>query len=115
MMGIDICFENVGGKMLDAVILNMKVHGQIAVCGMISQYNLEQLESLQNLLYLMMNRIRLDGLIASDYYHLYPKYLEMVLPLIKKGQIVHAEDIVKGLESTIVNILRRCLFDCFPI
>ncbi|GAB4825741.1 hypothetical protein Ancab_008614 [Ancistrocladus abbreviatus] len=41
--GIDICFENVGGKMLDVVILNMKVHGQIAMCGMISQYNLEQL------------------------------------------------------------------------
>ncbi|GAB4825743.1 hypothetical protein Ancab_008617 [Ancistrocladus abbreviatus] len=97
--GIDICIENVGGKMLDAVILNMKVHGQIAVCGMISQYNLEQLECLQNLFCLIMNRIRLDGLIASDYYHLYPKYLEMVLPLIKEGKIVYAEDTVEGLES----------------
>ncbi|GAB4825757.1 hypothetical protein Ancab_008632 [Ancistrocladus abbreviatus] len=97
--GIEICFENIGGKMLDAVILNMKVHGQIAICGMILRYNLEQLECLQNLFCLIMNRIRFDGLIASDYYHLYPKYLEMVLPLIKEGKIVYVEDTVEGLES----------------
>ncbi|CBI24730.3 unnamed protein product, partial [Vitis vinifera] len=35
--GIDIYFENVGGKMLDAVLVNMRLHGRIAVCGMISQ------------------------------------------------------------------------------
>ncbi|XP_050112337.1 2-alkenal reductase (NADP(+)-dependent)-like isoform X3 [Malus sylvestris] len=44
--GIDIYFENVGGKMLDAVLLNMRMNGRIAICGMISQYNLEQTEVL---------------------------------------------------------------------
>uniref|UniRef100_A0A5B6YZ59 Putative 2-alkenal reductase (NADP(+)-dependent) n=1 Tax=Davidia involucrata TaxID=16924 RepID=A0A5B6YZ59_DAVIN len=39
--GIDIYFENVGGKMLDAVLLNMRLRGRIAVCGMISQYNFD--------------------------------------------------------------------------
>ncbi|KAL1189564.1 NADP-dependent alkenal double bond reductase P2 [Cardamine amara subsp. amara] len=39
--GIDIYFENVGGKMLDAVLLNMRTSGRISVCGMISQYHLE--------------------------------------------------------------------------
>lgn len=34
--GIDIYFENVGGKMLDAVLLNMRIGGRIAACGMIS-------------------------------------------------------------------------------
>ena len=42
--GIDIYFENVGGKMLDAVLHNMRVHGRVAVCGMILQYNFEQPE-----------------------------------------------------------------------
>ncbi|OIW15364.1 hypothetical protein TanjilG_26737 [Lupinus angustifolius] len=42
--GIDIYFENVGGKTLDAVLLNLKVHARIPSCGMISQYNLTQHE-----------------------------------------------------------------------
>ena len=40
--GIDVYFEHVGGKMLDSVLLNMRHHGRIAVCGMISQYNLDE-------------------------------------------------------------------------
>ncbi|KAL2319381.1 hypothetical protein Fmac_028350 [Flemingia macrophylla] len=35
--GIGIYFENVGGKTLDAVLLNMRVHGRIPVCGMVSE------------------------------------------------------------------------------
>ncbi|XP_012077835.2 NADP-dependent alkenal double bond reductase P2 [Jatropha curcas] len=46
--GIDIYFENVGGKMLDAVLLNLRTHGRVAACGMISQYNLEHPEGVHN-------------------------------------------------------------------
>ncbi|XP_051133249.1 2-alkenal reductase (NADP(+)-dependent)-like [Andrographis paniculata] len=97
--GIDIYFENVGGKMLDAVLLNMKVHGRIAVCGMISQYNLEKPEGSYNLACLIMKQIRMEGFLVFSYYHLYPKFLEMVLPLIKEGKINYVEDIVEGLEN----------------
>ena len=34
--GIDVYFDNVGGDILQACIGRMKVHGSIAVCGMIS-------------------------------------------------------------------------------
>ncbi|CAK9181886.1 unnamed protein product [Ilex paraguariensis] len=97
--GIDIYFENVGGKMLDAVLLNMRLNGRIAVCGMISQYNLEQFEGIHNLVFLIIKRIRMEGFIVFDYYHLYPKFLDMVLPYIKEGKIDYVEDIVEGLES----------------
>ncbi|KAL0359289.1 UNVERIFIED_CONTAM: 2-alkenal reductase (NADP(+)-dependent) [Sesamum angustifolium] len=97
--GIDIYFENVGGKMLDAVLLNMKIHGRIAVCGMISQYNLEQSEGVHNLFTLVTKRIRMEGFGVFDYYHLYQKFLDMVLPLIKEGKINYVEDIAEGLES----------------
>ncbi|XP_056172584.1 2-alkenal reductase (NADP(+)-dependent)-like isoform X1 [Syzygium oleosum] len=97
--GIDIYFENVGGKMLDAVLLNMKLNGRIAICGMISQYNLEQPEGVHNLMSLIMKRARMEGFIVSDYYHLYPKFLETVLPQIKEGKIVYVEDIAEGLEN----------------
>ncbi|ONI14101.1 hypothetical protein PRUPE_4G262100 [Prunus persica] len=85
--GIDIYFENVGGKTLDAVLLNMRVHGRIAVCGMISQYNLDQAEGVTNLMHLV------------DHYHIHPKFVEFMLPYIRQGKIVYVEDIVEGLES----------------
>ncbi|KAF3684092.1 2-alkenal reductase (NADP(+)-dependent) [Capsicum annuum] len=97
--GIDIYFENVGGKMLDAVLLNMKLHGRIAVCGMISQYNLDKTEGVHNLFCLITKRIRMEGFLVFEYYHLYPKYLEMIIPHIKAGKVVYMEDVAEGLES----------------
>ncbi|XP_039158944.1 2-alkenal reductase (NADP(+)-dependent)-like [Eucalyptus grandis] len=97
--GIDIYFENVGGKMLDAVLPNMKLHGRITVCGMISQYNLEQHEGVHNLINLIWKRVRMEGFSVSDFYHLYPKFLEMVLPQIREGKIAYMEDIAEGLEN----------------
>ncbi|XP_062170100.1 2-alkenal reductase (NADP(+)-dependent)-like [Alnus glutinosa] len=97
--GIDIYFENVGGKTLDAVLLNMRNHGRIAACGMISQYNLDQPEGVKNLMFLVTKRIHMLGFVVSDYYHLYPKFLDTVLPYIREGKIVYVEDIAEGLES----------------
>ncbi|RAL48263.1 hypothetical protein DM860_005687 [Cuscuta australis] len=97
--GIDIYFENVGGKMLDAVLLNMNLHGRIAVCGMISQYNLEEPEGVNNLFCLITKRIRMEGFLVFDNYHLYPKFLEMIMPCIKEGKVRYVEDVAEGLES----------------
>ncbi|GAA0184714.1 reductase [Lithospermum erythrorhizon] len=98
--GIDIYFENVGGKMLDAVLLNMRIHGQIAVCGMISQYNLAKPEGVHNLMSIIYKRIRIEGFVVTDYYHLYSnKFLDTVLPYIREGKITYVEDTVEGLES----------------
>ena len=85
--------------MLDAVLLNMRLNGRISVCGMISQYNLEQREGVRNLLTLITKRVRMQGFIVTDHYHKYPKYLEMIIPLIKQGTINYIEDIVEGLEN----------------
>jgi len=97
--GIDIYFENVGGKTLDAVLPNMRLHGRIPVCGMVSQYNLTQPEGVTNLAHLIFKRIKMEGFLVTDFYHLYPKFLEFVLPLIKEGKVVYVEDIVEGLEN----------------
>ncbi|XP_061376044.1 2-alkenal reductase (NADP(+)-dependent)-like isoform X3 [Gastrolobium bilobum] len=97
--GIDIYFENVGGKTLDAVLLNMRVHGRIPVCGMVSQYNLTQPEGVTNLTNLIYKRIRMQGFNVFDFFHLYPKFLEFLLPHIKEGKVVYVEDIAEDLEN----------------
>ncbi|KAF3493363.1 hypothetical protein DY000_02056658 [Brassica cretica] len=97
--GIDIYFENVGGKMLDSVLMNMKVHGRIAVCGMISQYHIETEEGIQNLPVVVYKRIKMQGFLAFDFIDRFPKYLEFVLPYINERKLVYVEDIVEGLEN----------------
>ncbi|XP_027334639.1 NADPH-dependent oxidoreductase 2-alkenal reductase-like isoform X1 [Abrus precatorius] len=97
--GIDIYFENVGGKTLDAVLLNMKLHGRIPVCGMVSQYNLTQPEGVTNLANLIFKRVLMQGFLVNEFYHLYGKFLEFVLPHIREGKVVYVEDIVEGLEN----------------
>ncbi|MED6194418.1 hypothetical protein PIB30_028450 [Stylosanthes scabra] len=97
--GIDLYFEQVGGKMLDAVLLNMKVHGRITVCGMISQYNLSQPQPFNNLMQILFKRLTIKGFTHRDYHHLYPKFLATVLPYIRQNKIVYVEDIVVGLEN----------------
>ncbi|KAK1413602.1 hypothetical protein QVD17_35378 [Tagetes erecta] len=97
--GIDIYFENVGGKMLEAVLPNMRTNGRISACGMISQYNLEQGEGVRNLSHIVVKSLRMQGFIVTNYFHMYPKYMEMIMPLIKQGKICYIEDVVEGLES----------------
>ncbi|PRQ55507.1 putative oxidoreductase [Rosa chinensis] len=84
-------FENVGGKMLDAVLLNMRFRGRVAVCGMISQYNLEKPEGVHNLMSLISKEVRMQGFVAFNYYHLCGKFLEMVLPYVKEGKVMYVE------------------------
>ncbi|KAL1293371.1 hypothetical protein HN51_054005 [Arachis hypogaea] len=97
--GIDVYFENVGGKTLDAVLLNMRVQGRIPACGMISQYNLTQPEGVTNLANIVYKKIRMQGFHFFDYVNLYPKFLEFVLSHLKEGKIVYVEDIAEGLEN----------------
>ncbi|CAN6806126.1 unnamed protein product [Brassica oleracea] len=97
--GIDIYFENVGGKMLDAVLLNMNMHGRIAVCGMISQYNLEDQEGVHNLTSIIYKRIRIQGFVVFDFFDKYSKFLEFVIPCTKEEKIAYVEDVAEGLEK----------------
>ncbi|KAJ4723836.1 2-alkenal reductase (NADP(+)-dependent)-like [Melia azedarach] len=97
--GIDIYFDNVVGKMLDAVLLNMRVRGRIAACGMISQYNLNQPEGVHNLMHTIYKEIRLEGLAVFSYFSQYSKFLDVVLPFIREGKIVDVEDLTEGLEN----------------
>ncbi|KAL8142879.1 hypothetical protein V2J09_015911 [Rumex salicifolius] len=97
--GIDINFENVGGKMLEAVLPNMRLKGRIAVCGMISQYNLDKPEGTRNLFHIITKRLRMEGFVVIDHYEKHQKYLDMIIPLIKEGKVTYVEDVAHGLKS----------------
>ncbi|KAG2602489.1 hypothetical protein PVAP13_5KG692700 [Panicum virgatum] len=97
--GIDIYFENVGGPMLDAVLLNMRIHGRIAVCGMVSQHGLTAPAGIHNLFSLVSKRIEMKGFIQSDYLHLFPQFVDDITKHYREGKIAYVEDMSIGLES----------------
>ncbi|KAG6500949.1 2-alkenal reductase (NADP(+)-dependent)-like [Zingiber officinale] len=97
--GIDIYFDNVGGEMLDAALVNMKVHGRIAVCGMVSQSAVSYPKGITNLYMLVTKRLTMKGFIQSDYLHLFPQFMEAISNLYKQGKIVYIEDMNEGLEN----------------
>lgn len=85
--------------MLDAVLLNMRLHGRIAACGMISQYTLEKPEGVHNLMSVVAKRIRMQGFMVFDYFSIYGQFLEKIIPYIKEGKITYVEDVAEGLEN----------------
>ncbi|KAL3684331.1 hypothetical protein R1sor_002353 [Riccia sorocarpa] len=98
--GIDMYFENVGGKMLDAVLLNIKDHGRIAVCGMISQYNKEEPDPIYNLTNLIKRRVKMQGFLINDYNEdVQPEFLKNVTEWYKEGKVHYVEDLAVGLEK----------------
>ncbi|OIT23038.1 PREDICTED: 2-alkenal reductase (NADP(+)-dependent)-like [Nicotiana attenuata] len=97
--GIDVYFENVGGNMLDEVLLHMNLYGRITVSGMISQYNLKKPDGIHNLFCLITKRLRMEGFSELDFRHKVPEYLEFVIQLIREKKLVFVEDIAEGLEN----------------
>lgn len=99
--GIDIYFENVGGKHLEAVLSNMNPFGRIPVCGMISQYNdTAPQPGPNNLAVIIGNRLLLKGFIVSDHYDQLPQFHADMAVWIKAGKLTWEETIVEGIENT---------------
>lgn len=97
--GIDVYFENVGGKMLDAVLARINPFARIIACGMISQYNLEKPEGVHNLGSIVGNRVRMQGFIVSDHMDQQPAFHAEMGAWLKEGKIKYREDITEGLTN----------------
>jgi len=98
--GIDIYFDNVGGKHLEAAIDNMKAFGRIVLCGMISQYNLTSTPTEPSNLFLAVpNRLKLQGFIVRDHYDILDEFYVDMSKWIGEGKIKWRETVFEGIEN----------------
>ncbi len=100
--GIDVHFENVGGPMFEAAILNMRPRGRIVLCGMIADYNAEpkDLPPGPRGLFVMIGRsLRMQGFIVSDYPELCAEWLSVGSGWLAEGRLRYRETVAEGLRS----------------
>jgi len=96
--GIDVYFDNVGGDILDAVLLQINIGARIVMCGAISEYNRAESAGLKNYTELIMQRGRMEGFIILDYMDRFVEAIMELVPLVAEGRIKYAVEVVDGLE-----------------
>ena len=96
---VDVYFDNVGGEMLDILLARMKLFGRIVVCGMIADYNATEPYRLKNLRAVLVNRLKLQGMIVFDWKERYGEALKALGGYYAAGKLKTRESIVEGLAN----------------
>jgi len=97
--GVDAFFDNVGGETLDTVLRLMNTYARIVVCGMISEYNATQPYAMKNLRSVLVNRIKLQGMIVFDWKERYGEALKALSGYLAAGKLKYRESVVEGLDN----------------
>ncbi|MCE6964426.1 NADP-dependent oxidoreductase [Leclercia sp. UBA2479] len=103
--GIDIYYENVGGKVFDAVLPLLNTSARVPVCGLVSGYNATDLPPGPDRLGLLMGtilkkRIRMQGfIIAQDYGDRIDEFQQEMGSWVNEGKIHYREQVTDDLEN----------------
>ena len=107
--GISLYFDNVGGHILEAVLVRMQNGGRIVCCGAISQYESSSPTGPRNVPgFIITKRLKMEGFIVMDFQEKHLKAINHIRVLLDEGKIKVVEDIAEGLESApeaLVNLL----------
>ncbi|MCG5451697.1 MULTISPECIES: NADP-dependent oxidoreductase [Micromonospora] len=98
--GVDVYFDNVGGDHLEAAISAMNLHGRVAICGMIAQYNAtEPPAAPRNLALVIGKRLTLRGFLVNDHNDVRAAFVRDVSGWLRDGTLSYDETIVDGIEN----------------
>jgi hypothetical protein len=97
--GVDAYFENVGGVILDTVLRLMNLKSRIAVCGLISDYNATESYGVKMFRAILVNRIKVQGLIVFDWLERYPEGNKALQELVAAGKLKTRESVLQGIEN----------------
>jgi len=108
--GIDVNFENVGGEIFEAALWSMRDFGRVALCGMISNYNDEQLQpGPRGMAVIIGRRLRIQGFIVTDHPEACQEYALKAAGWLADGKLQYRETIAEGVENApaaFINMLK---------
>jgi len=98
--GVDVYFDNVGGDTLNTVLPLIRMHGRIAICGAISQYNnTTPVKGPSNYLNLLVSRARMEGFVVFDFADRYPEAIKAMATWMAEGKLLSKTQIEEGIEN----------------
>jgi NADPH-dependent curcumin reductase len=97
--GVDVYFDNVGGETLDTLLRHMNLFSRIVVCGLISEYNATEPYALKNIRAVLVNRIRIQGMIVFDWKARYGEALNALAGYYGEGKLKYRESVIEGLDN----------------
>ena len=97
--GVDVYFENVGGAILDTMLQVMNLYSRIVVCGLIAEYNANEPYGYKMLRSVLVNRIRMQGMIVFDWKDRYDEALKGLAGLVAEGKLKYRESVVEGIDN----------------
>ena len=102
--GIDVYYENVGGKVFDAVYPLLNFFARIPVCGVITRYNVAETPPGPDRLpgYFtdtLVKRFRTQGFIVTDFEDMRADFERDMGQWVRDGKVRYKEDIVEGIEN----------------
>ncbi len=104
--GVDVLFDNVGGRVLDAALARMNPGGRVAACGMISQYDGGPAPEMHNLFHIISKSLRIEGFLLFNFVERYPQALAELEAWVAAGEIRLPMDIGEGLEQAVPMFLK---------
>lgn len=98
--GVNIVFENVGGDVLDAALMNLAPKARVILCGLISEYNSgAQKHGARNLWQLIVKRASMQGILIMDYVPRFAEGGAQIAQWIGEGKLRIDEHMELGLEN----------------
>lgn len=94
-------FDNVGGSILDDVLLHLAKRARVVICGAISQYQTEpdKKYGLVNTFSLIVSRATMQGFLILDYEAQFIEGLMHLRGWMKQGQLVVEMDEQEGFDN----------------
>jgi len=97
--GADVYFENVGGETLDTMLRLMNPFSRIVVCGLISDYNATEPYGVKMFRSILVNRIKVQGMIVFDWRDRYGEALKALAGHLAAGRLKYRESVLAGIEN----------------
>lgn len=98
--GIDVYFDNVGGRHLEAALDSLRLGGRVALCGAVSSYNAASAPvGPSNIFQAVVKSLTLRGFLARRHADRMPEFRDQMRGWLREGRIVYPETVVEGIDK----------------